>query len=104
MMAASPADFPFGEFDAVVYQPADRGLVQTGGYRVFPGPADHAFGSVYMGDAGPGPGGRYRGPASVSKQVQHFNRPASIADFFRKPVPVGSLFRKKAGVLKAEWL
>ena len=40
----------------------------------------------------------------VGEKIQHLDGTTCITDLVPKPVPVGSLFREKAGVLEAEWL
>ena len=51
----------------------------------------HTTGGVHMADAGPGGGAGHGGPAGVSEQVQHRDRPSGPADLLLGEVPVGRL-------------
>ena len=43
------------------------------------------------------------GSAGIGEQVQDLDRTSGIFDLITEPVPVCGLFRKKAGMFKAEW-
>ena len=75
-----------------------------GGTGVFPGPGHHTTGGVHMADAGPGGGAGHGGPAGVSEQVQHRDRPSGPADLLLGEVPVGRLLGKQSGVLEVHGL
>ena len=102
IVVISSADFTFYEFYAVVYQPADRGIAQSGSYGVFFCPGNHSFGCVYMGDRSTGCCGCESGTACIGKKIQYFYRASGVADLIAEPVPVGSLFREKSGMFEAE--
>ena len=42
------------------------------------------------------------GTTGIGEKIQHLNRSAGSLYYRRKPIPVGSLFRKKTGVLETE--
>ncbi len=69
VIMVSTADFPLHKFYAVINQPADGFIGQTGGNGVFLGSVDHALGGVHMGDAGSGCRGGQSGAACIGKKI-----------------------------------
>ena len=63
------SDFALHKFDAVIHQPPDRLVGQAGRSRIFLGPAYHAFGCVYMGDAGAGGCSGQCSASGISKEI-----------------------------------
>ena len=102
MVAA--ADLTLYEFGTVIYKPADRRIFQPGRDGIFFCPGNHTLRSVHMGNSGTCGGCGQGSAAGVGKEVQYLDRTSGIADLFRKPVPVGGLFREQSGMFKTERL
>ena len=104
IVMVAPADFPLYKFYAVIYNPANRSIFQPGRSCIFLCPCHHTFGGVHMSDGSSGSSSSQCSTAGICKKIQHFDRTTGIFDFFSEPIPVGSLFREKTGVLKTKRL
>lgn len=79
MIAA--ADLTLYEFYAVIDDPADRRIAQSGRTCIFLCPGDHALGGIYVCNARSGSGSGKRSTAGIGKEVQNFDRAAGILIF-----------------------
>ena len=68
VMIAS-ADFPLHKLHAIVHNPSDGLVCQSGGMGVFFRPSNHAFGGVHMGHSCPGLSRRQGGAAGVGEEI-----------------------------------
>ena len=102
MIAA--ADLTLYEFYAVIDEPADRSVRQSGRSCIFLCPCNHSLRSIYMGNTCSCCRGCEGSAACVSKKIQHFDRSSGISDLLREPVPVCCLFRKKTGMFETKRL
>ena len=104
VIVIAAADFTFCKLHAVVHDPADGRITETGGDGIFFCPGYHTLRSVYMGHACPCRCRSERCAASVGEKIQYFDGAVGMTDFIAKPVPVYRLFREQSGVLEAERL
>ena len=102
IIVIAAADFTFYKFDAIVYDPADRCVFQTGRDCIFFCPAYHAFRSIHMCDRSTSSRCCKGCAAGVGEQIQYFDRTSGISDFLSEPVPVCCLFRKQTCVFKTK--
>ena len=97
-----PAYLPFYKLYTVIYQPADRGVFQSGRHGILFGPCYHSFRSIHMCDLCSGSRRGQCSSAGVCKEVQDFDRTSGMPDLFGEPVPVCRLLGKQPRVFETE--
>src|SRR5699024_6040350 len=88
VVGIAAAYLTFYKLYAVIHQPTDGSVLQSGRDSIFLCPSYHAPGGVHMGDLSACGGCRKGGSACVGEKVQHFDRASRVAYLFREPVPV----------------